>query len=84
MTLESKMDEEGTGCTDDLDGDAILVSEASKTVSQAREDPVWHEYVQQGIDRYNKHHAVSNVATIKKYRCGWPCAHGWAFVVVFR
>ena len=54
------------GFTDELFGNSLEVSPASKTVTAAKADPTWTAYIQKGIDGYNKV-AVSNAQKIQKF-----------------
>ena len=54
------------GFTDELFGNSLEVSPASKTVTAAKADPTWTAYIQKGIDAYNKV-AVSNAQKIQKF-----------------
>ena len=54
------------GFTDELFGNSLEVSPASKTVTAAKADPTWTAYIQKGIDEYNKV-AVSNAQKIQKF-----------------
>jgi len=55
------------GFTEKLFGASLEVNPDVKTVSQAQADPKWNEYIQAGVDNYNKV-AVSNAAKVQKFK----------------
>ncbi|CAN8075235.1 unnamed protein product [Agarophyton chilense] len=56
------MDEEGN-----LIGPAANVNPDLKTAADAVNDPVWLNYINEGLERANKH-AISNAAKVRKFR----------------
>lgn len=39
----------------------------AETCEQAAEDPLWHDYLGTGVEKYNKEYAVSNAQNIRKW-----------------
>ena len=67
ITLRQVPDPNEDGAfTDALFGNSLEVSKACKTVTQAKADPKWKEYIEAGIAGYNKT-AVSNAQRIQKF-----------------
>ena len=66
ISLKQKPDSSTGAFLDELDGEAVKVSDASKTVTQAIKDPEWQKYIEAGIAAYNKV-AVSNAQKIQKF-----------------
>jgi len=66
VTLPAKLGEDGS-FTDELEGAALEVNPAVKTVSAAIKDPVWQKYIFEGIKAANKL-AVSNASVVQKFR----------------
>jgi len=64
LTLKSKLDKDGNP-TSELVGPALEVGDA-KSVEEARSDPKWKKYIEDGIKRANAK-AVSNAAKIQKF-----------------
>jgi long-chain-fatty-acid--CoA ligase ACSBG len=54
------------GFTEKLFGASLEVNPDVKTVTQAQSDAKWKEYIQKGIDEYNKN-AVSNAQKVQKF-----------------
>ena len=66
ITLREVPDPNGDGAfTDALFGNSLEVSKA-KTVTEAKADPKWKEYIEAGIAGYNKT-AVSNAQKLQKF-----------------
>jgi long-chain-fatty-acid--CoA ligase ACSBG len=55
------------GFTENLFGASLEVNPDVKTVSQAQSDASWTDYIQAGIDNYNKN-AVSNAQKVQKFK----------------
>ena len=70
ITLKVKQNLETTEFTNELVGDALEISQQSFTVDDARNDPIWKNYIQNAINIYNKDKTacVSNAQTIKYFR----------------
>ena len=67
ITLRQVPDPNEDGAfTDALFGNSLEVSKVTKTVTQAKADPKWKEYIEAGIAGYNKT-AVSNAQRIQKF-----------------
>ena len=67
ITLRQVPDPNEDGAfTDALFGNSLEVSKVCKTVTQAKADPKWKEYIEDGIAGYNKT-AVSNAQRIQKF-----------------
>ncbi|KAK3251540.1 hypothetical protein CYMTET_39129 [Cymbomonas tetramitiformis] len=67
ITLMLQDDGEG-GFTDKLVRASTTVSDASKTVAEAKNDPKWKEYIEAGIKAYNSGETcVSNAQKVQKF-----------------
>lgn len=64
--LKQKPDASTGGFHEELDGEAVAVSSASKTVAEAMNDAEWKKYIEAGITAYNKV-AASNAQKIQKF-----------------
>merc|ERR1712087_357085 len=55
--------------TDNLAGTALAVNPKVKTISEAMKDPVWHKYIQQGIEKTNANTMVcqNNAWKLQKF-----------------
>lgn len=67
ITLRQEPDSKTGGFLDNLDGASKELSAKSTTWQQARDDPVWQEYITAGIKRANEK-AVSRAAKIQKFK----------------
>jgi long-chain-fatty-acid--CoA ligase ACSBG len=66
VTLKVEVDENGLP-TQKLTGDALLVSGASTTVGEAKNDSKWKDYIEKGLKKYNAE-AVSQAQQVQKFR----------------
>merc|ERR1712167_424825 len=66
VTLRTKVDAEAMP-TGELDGPALEGCKGVTTVKDAMQSKQWNDYIQQGIDTYNKNDAVSNAQKIQKF-----------------
>merc|ERR1712139_115116 len=68
VTLKAKGASGEKPGTDELDGDALEVNPAIKTISEAMKDETWQKYIQNAIDETNKSPACpSNASRIGKF-----------------
>ncbi len=68
VTLKTQPDPDTGLFRDTLIAESAAVNPAVTTVPEAQNDETWRQYIEKGMDRYNREFAVSNACKVQKFR----------------